>query len=81
MEKRNKKKPMTVQHRQRRQRALRLLEEQLVTLKSVLSNKSTDSDYAKYIMNKFKDSAKFNDKVMKLIGDKESQVATLKQRI
>ena len=79
--KKNKKKPMTVQHRQRRQSALRLLEEQLITLKSVLINKGTDNDYAKYIMNKFKDSTKFNDKVMKLINDKELQVITLKQRI
>lgn len=72
---------MTVQHRQRRQSALRLLEEQLINLRSVLTNKSTDNDYAKYIMNKFKDSTKFNDKVMKLINDKELQVTTLKQRI
>lgn len=79
--KKNKKKPMTVQHRQRRQSALRLLEEQLITLKSVLTNKSTDNDYAKYIMNKFKDSTKFNDKVMKLINDKELQVNILKQRV
>lgn len=79
--KKNKKKPMTVQHRQRRQSALRLLEEQLINLRSVLTNKSTDNDYAKYIMNKFKDSTKFNDKVMKLINDKELQVTTLKQRI
>ena len=72
---------MTVQHRQRSQSALRLLEEQLINLRSVLTNKSTDNDYAKYIMNKFKDSTKFNDKVMKLINDKELQVTTLKQRI
>lgn len=81
--KENKKISMTRNHRNRRNSALKLLQDQADKLQKLIKNINIESndDYIKYIKSKFKNMNKPAEKIQKLIDIKLIDIDILKKRI